>query len=679
LTALTDTTPPVVTAFTAGAITGTGPYTIPISTFTATGNDAIAGYAITTTPVPPNPANSALWTYAAPASYSVTTPGVYDLYGWAKDLHNNVSAAVIATVQVATVIKKVSPTDPNASYTKISDAIAWANSYGAGAVVQIDASANPWSSWAVEANAPCSPNATPPITTNFSDNIIGSVTASGITIQGYNGVAHLNWLCHDPITGNGGYGVTGSTNHGSMVSMSAGNTSLRLENLEISGAGYTGVGVWVENTSGTLYIKNSIIDNNEGGGLLTGIAYNLNLVIIGSQFYDNAHFYGSAGEYHNIYVGEINSFMMFNSTSREAYEGILVKSRASHNYIFYNRLTDEAGDLCATQNYCSDKNIDLPYGKESYIVGNLFQKSIKDDQDGTFINFDAEQRFTLYFSAGNGTMPPQDGTNYVTATNSRTGHSWRIRNYYGGAAYGFTGTNQSAWTTGTATGAIYDFVDTNGNTPSCSDTVPLNNCAGTVPEFQNGDVLNFSGYATGRLTVTAPASETVGHHNQWSFGTSTALNGFYAVDNTFVNNYFYAYGSSYATFSHNDTAFAYTYNNVYVDIQTGSGANVFPMTLYPSNSSIPTVSTNDYWIKSDPGFTSIGTFDYSLTSTGASNIGVSSVLSPVNGLQIQPTMQYVDPASGSNRFVPGCKGEYGGFSNACTPKPMAPTDLRIGS
>ncbi|MDA8123715.1 MAG: hypothetical protein M0009_00805 [Deltaproteobacteria bacterium] len=94
---LPDTTAPVVSGFVIPA-TSTS-LTVPITTFTATDNTAVAGYAVTETATAPA-ASSTVWLTAAPVGYNFTSAGLKTLYGWAKDSAGNVSAPVSRTVTI---------------------------------------------------------------------------------------------------------------------------------------------------------------------------------------------------------------------------------------------------------------------------------------------------------------------------------------------------------------------------------------------------------------------------------------------------------------------------------------------------------------------------------------------------------------------------------------------------
>jgi len=94
---LPDATAPVVSGFVIPA-TSTS-LSVPITTFTATDNVAVAGYAVTETSTAPA-ASSTAWLAAAPVGYNFTSAGVKTLYGWAKDAAGNVSAPASRTVTI---------------------------------------------------------------------------------------------------------------------------------------------------------------------------------------------------------------------------------------------------------------------------------------------------------------------------------------------------------------------------------------------------------------------------------------------------------------------------------------------------------------------------------------------------------------------------------------------------
>jgi hypothetical protein len=96
------------------------------------------------------------------------------------------------------------------------------------------------------------------------------------------------------------------------------------------------------------------------------------------EFAENG--YGD-GYSHNVYVGHVNSLTMFYCYSHDSKVGHLVKSRASHNYLYYNRLTGENGD--------GSYEIDLPNGGEAILIGNIIEQS-PNSQNGGMVSFGLE-------------------------------------------------------------------------------------------------------------------------------------------------------------------------------------------------------------------------------------------------------------------------------------------------
>jgi len=94
---LSDTTAPVITAFTVPATSAS--LVIPVTSFTATDAVGVSGYMINETSIPPLPSDTK-WSTTAPVSYTVATPGVKTLYAWAKDAAGNISSPMSANVTV---------------------------------------------------------------------------------------------------------------------------------------------------------------------------------------------------------------------------------------------------------------------------------------------------------------------------------------------------------------------------------------------------------------------------------------------------------------------------------------------------------------------------------------------------------------------------------------------------
>ncbi len=101
-----DTVAPDVTSFTV-----TSPslsLNIPITTFTASDAEGVAGYMVTTSSTPPAVGDVG-WAGTVPAVYTVITDGNYTLYPWAKDAAGNISTVFApASVTVDTTAPIVS-------------------------------------------------------------------------------------------------------------------------------------------------------------------------------------------------------------------------------------------------------------------------------------------------------------------------------------------------------------------------------------------------------------------------------------------------------------------------------------------------------------------------------------------------------------------------------------------
>lgn len=90
--AILDTTPPKITSFTLPSSSVS--LTVPISTFTATDNVAVANYCVTTT----NSSSGCLWSTVAPTSITFTANGYNTAYAWAQDTAGNISPSVSASI-----------------------------------------------------------------------------------------------------------------------------------------------------------------------------------------------------------------------------------------------------------------------------------------------------------------------------------------------------------------------------------------------------------------------------------------------------------------------------------------------------------------------------------------------------------------------------------------------------
>ncbi|OGU14171.1 MAG: hypothetical protein A2X61_07115 [Ignavibacteria bacterium GWB2_35_12] len=158
-----------------------------------------------------------------------------------------------------------------------------------------------------------------------------------------------------------------------------------------------GAGIRFEGTN--LTIRHCNFHDNEDG-ILTSANDSSDIVIESSEFARNG--YGD-GYSHNLYIGHVRSLTFRFNYSHHAKIGHNLKSRASTNYILYNRIMDEE-----TGN--SSMLIDLPNGGKSYIIGNLLMQGPL-----------AENRKLISYGADDLTNP--DSVLYVvnnTMVNKRT-------------------------------------------------------------------------------------------------------------------------------------------------------------------------------------------------------------------------------------------------------------------
>ena len=103
---IVDSEPPRVTAFTVPGTSSSR--TIAISTFSATDNSSIIGYAITTSPIAPSP-TATDWTGTPPTSYTFSGCGSKTLYAWVKDVAGNVSQGASATTRLDAALCTANP------------------------------------------------------------------------------------------------------------------------------------------------------------------------------------------------------------------------------------------------------------------------------------------------------------------------------------------------------------------------------------------------------------------------------------------------------------------------------------------------------------------------------------------------------------------------------------------
>ena len=177
-------------------------------------------------------------------------------------------------------------------------------------------------------------------------------------------------------------------------------TNATFENLELVGASVgdgNGAGIRWEG-GGKLTVTGCKFRSNEDGILGGNHADNVALIQF-NEFVDNSR--GDAGYTHSVYFSEIDEVTFTGNWSHALYPGgsdvgHLFKSRAAHNFVYYNRLTAEDSP--------SSYEVNIPEGGEAYVVGNLIQQKV------------GGQRIMISFGDGDGMQ--RTGSKLYVASNT---------------------------------------------------------------------------------------------------------------------------------------------------------------------------------------------------------------------------------------------------------------------
>ena len=188
--------------------------------------------------------------------------------------------------------------------------------------------------------------------------------ADNLLIRGVNGRPHLK--------------ADGKYIQGKGIWVIAGD-NVTVEHIEFSGAivpDKNGAGIRLDGTGIT--VRHCYFHNNENG-ILTNNPYAGDILIEYSEFGHNG--YGD-GFSHNLYVGHVNSLTFRYNYSHHAKVGHNLKSRANENFIYYNRIMDEASGY-------SSRLIDLSNGGFTIIMGNLLMQG-PNAENNTLIGYGKE-------------------------------------------------------------------------------------------------------------------------------------------------------------------------------------------------------------------------------------------------------------------------------------------------
>ncbi len=180
-------------------------------------------------------------------------------------------------------------------------------------------------------------------------------TANNLLIRGVGGLAHLK-------SGGAVYG-------GKAIWVIVGN-DVTVENIEFSEAAcpdLNGAGIRSEGIN--LTVRGCYFHDNENG-ILAGDISSGDILIEHCEFKGNGYANGLA---HNLYINHAKSLVFRYNYTHDAKTGHELKSRAYNNFIYCNRLSDENGT--------ASRNIDLPNGGLSVIMGNLIVQDLNSENN----------------------------------------------------------------------------------------------------------------------------------------------------------------------------------------------------------------------------------------------------------------------------------------------------------
>jgi hypothetical protein len=191
-------------------------------------------------------------------------------------------------------------------------------------------------------------------------NYYGDVCAinpNDLTIRGINGRPHID---------------AGGNQSGGKGTWVVKGMRTAIDNVELSGArvpDQNGAAIRLDGIHLTL--TNSFIHDNENG-ILSNSDYTSDIVVEHCEFGHNG--YGD-GRTHNLYIGRVASLTFRFNYSHDANIGHNLKSRAGTNTIAYNRFSSTApGETGSTASGAPSYEIDLPWGGNTIIIGNLIEQ-----------------------------------------------------------------------------------------------------------------------------------------------------------------------------------------------------------------------------------------------------------------------------------------------------------------
>ena len=125
-------------------------------------------------------------------------------------------------------------------------------------------------------------------------------------------------------------------------------------------------GAGIRQEGATLTLRHCLFRNDEDG-ILAGDNAESDILIEYCEFAQNG---AGDGYSHNLYINHVRKLTFRYNYSHSAQVGHELKSRALENFIYCNRISDEAD---GTASYL----IDLPNGGRSFVIGNVLQKGAR--------------------------------------------------------------------------------------------------------------------------------------------------------------------------------------------------------------------------------------------------------------------------------------------------------------
>jgi len=189
-----------------------------------------------------------------------------------------------------------------------------------------------------------------------------------------------------------------------------------------------GAGIRVEGTN--IQVMDCAFRRNQDG-ILAGANVKSTIEVVRCVFEQSG---AGDGLSHAIYIGRVARFLYYGNYTHGTLVGHEVKSRALFNYIAYNRITTEEGT--------GSRNIDLPNGGESYVIGNIIQHGAK-TENGNVIGYGLEGmsdtvKNTLVI-ASNTIVNERSAATFVR-TDAATKKLWLINNIIAGTGTLLIGT-----------------------------------------------------------------------------------------------------------------------------------------------------------------------------------------------------------------------------------------------